>query len=88
MSSRKSLSKLFLELAQPDDEGYSRPVYVREFTGEYEGLKLGNGGSWCRRESALAQKYKVERHKAGTAIDYVQLHGYNSNPQKWPIRTA
>ncbi|MCQ2870760.1 hypothetical protein JT225_04515 [Helicobacter pylori] len=33
-----------MELAQPDKNGVSRWVSVREFIGKYQGLQLGNGG--------------------------------------------
>ncbi len=42
----KSKKELFLELAQPNKNGMSRWVSVTEFVGKYQGLQLGNGGSW------------------------------------------
>jgi hypothetical protein len=51
-------NNLFLELAEPDIEtGISRWVDVSEFVGRYKSLELGNGGSWCRKESTLAKVY-------------------------------
>ena len=47
--------ELFLKLAKPDEKGYSRWVNTTEFIGDYADLKLGNGGSWCRKESILAK---------------------------------
>lgn len=47
-------TELFIKLANPDKHGVSRWVYASEFTGEYIDLQLGNGGSWCRASSALA----------------------------------
>ena len=73
---------LFLELAKPDSEGKSRWVQVSEFTGKYAALKLGNGGSWCRKESILAKKYHIEFDKTqtpGNSIDAVRTNGYNNN---------
>ena len=75
MFKRESMAALFLELARPNEDGFSRPVYVGEFTGRYAKLRLGNGGSWCREDGRLAGEYNVERHKAGNRIDYVRLHG-------------
>lgn len=49
-------AELFIELAKPNAEGYSRWVYVSEFIGIYEKLKFGNGGDWCRSSSPLAKK--------------------------------
>ena len=74
-------TELFLELAKPDKNGKSRWVFVDEFVGEYKELKLGNGGSWCRKSSTLAKKYIVEFDKSktsGNSIDAVRLNGFNT----------
>ncbi|MBQ9311835.1 MAG: hypothetical protein IJ213_02195 [Bacteroidales bacterium] len=55
---------------------------VYEFTGIYKDLQLGNGGSWCRKSSMLAQKYIVEFDKSktkGNSIDAIRLNGFNEN---------
>ncbi len=80
-----SMAALFLELAKPNKTGVSRPVYVSEFIGKYAKLKMGNGGSWCRRESRLAFFYDVERGKKNGRIDYVKLNGEQKNPIRMPI---
>ena len=72
---------LFIELANPNKNGVSRWVDVSEFTGKYKDLKLGNGGSWCRKESTLAKKFIVEFDKtltAGNGIDRIRLNGFNN----------
>lgn len=77
----KTKTDLFLELAHPDKNGFSRWVSATEFTGEYEALKLGNGGSWCRKESTLAKKYIIKFDKSitpGNSIDRVRLAGFNN----------
>lgn len=74
-------TELFLKLAKPDKNGKSRWVYTSEFVGEYKELKLGNGGSWCRKSSTLAKKYIVEFDKSktsGNSIDAVRLNGFNT----------
>ncbi len=83
----KSNSKaaLFLELAKPNKDGFSRRVYVSEFAGKYAELKMGNGGAWCRESSRLASIYNVERGKKGVPIHYVRLHGFKKIPIKKPI---
>ncbi|WP_227411531.1 restriction endonuclease [Cruoricaptor ignavus] len=71
---------LFIELANPDEKGFSRWVYVDEFTGKYFALKLGNGGSWCRASSTLAKIYNIEFDKSktnGNSIDAIRLAGLN-----------
>lgn len=40
-------------------------------------LKLGNGGSWCRNSSRLAQIFKLERKKECGKITSVELKGWN-----------
>lgn len=43
---KKTQVELFLELAQPDEQGVSRWVEKTEFTGEYKDLMFQNGWSW------------------------------------------
>lgn len=84
-------TELFLELAQPDENGASRWVYVTEFVGKYAELKFGNGASWARKESKLAQKYKIEFNKnitVGNGIDAIRLVGYNENNSSQYISAA
>ena len=74
----QSKTDLFLELASPNEKGVSRWVEAREFTGKYKDLKLGNGGSWCRKSSSLAKKYIIELDKMitpGNSIDRIRLNG-------------
>ena len=74
-------TELFIKLANPDKNGFSRWVNVSEFVGEYKDLKLGNGGSWCRQSSSLAKKYIVQFDKSKTpsnSIDAVRLNGFNT----------
>lgn len=75
-------TELFLKLAKPNENGISRWVKATEFVGEYRALQLGNGGSWCRANSALAKKYIIEFDKSltsGNSIDAVRLNGFNAN---------
>lgn len=73
-------SELFLELAKPDAEGFSRKVSVDEFNGHYEGLRFGNGASWARDDGGLAKKFNIRRHKSGLRIIAVELQGYKKTP--------
>lgn len=77
----KSKKELFLELAQSDKMGVSCWVSAREFVGKYQGLQLGNGGSWCRNNSSLAKEFNLEFDKGqtlGNSIDRIRLNGYNT----------
>ena len=76
-----SKTELFLELAKPNENGISRWVNTDEFIGKFKDLKLGNGGSWCRKSSSLAKKYIVEFDKTitkGNSIDRIRLNGLNT----------
>jgi hypothetical protein len=76
----KSKTELFLELARPDEEGFSRCVSSDEFVGEYSRLSLGNGGDWCRSDGSLGRKFNIERIKEKGKIISVRLHGWRKNP--------
>lgn len=74
-------TELFLELAKPDKNGFSRWVNISEFIGKYKDLQLGNGRSWCRNSSALAKKYNLEIDRnitKGNSIDAIRLIGFNT----------
>ncbi len=47
---------LFLELSKKEGDGF---ISTDKFTGQYEGLRFGNGGSWARRDSAFANEHKL-----------------------------
>ncbi|MCR1814893.1 restriction endonuclease [Aliarcobacter butzleri] len=73
--------ELFLELAQPNENGISRWVNTSEFVGRYSTLELLNGLSWGRKSSTLAKKYNVETDKSvttGNKIDRIRLNGFNT----------
>ena len=81
MAKEKQTKKmLFLELASPDDNGYSRWVSVNEFIGKYSVLVMGNGCDWGRKSSPLRKEYNIEFDKSltpGNRVDRVRLVGFN-----------
>lgn len=85
MGKQPSKADLFIELACPDAQGFSKPVSVDLFVGKYERLKMGNGGDWCRDDGSLAKRFNIKRHKAGNRIVEVSLHGFKKQPIKKPI---
>lgn len=81
-----SKAALFLELAQPDSLGFSRPVPVSEFTGPYASLKFGNGGDWIRQDGSLAKRFNIRRHPEGKGkITQVELQGFKKVVIQKPI---
>ncbi len=75
--------ELFLKLANPDENGFSRWVYTSEFCGEFSSLELLNGLSWGRKSSNLAKKYILITDKTITKsnkIDRIKLNGFKTFP--------
>jgi len=76
---KDSKPDIFLKLAKPDQNtGFSDIIGLDELAAN--GLGFGNGGSWCRDDSALGKKYNIERIKRGNRIVGVKLNGYRKNP--------
>lgn len=72
---------MFIKLARPDNDGFSRRVSVDEFKGRYARLRFGNGADWARDDGTLARTYNINRIKEKTGrIIAVELHGYKKNP--------
>jgi len=76
---------LFIELAKPDTDGFSRSVKIEEFVGKYSVLKLGNGGSWCRDDGGLGKHFNIQRKKHVGRIVEIALHGRKKQPIEKPI---
>lgn len=82
-------NELFLKLAQPDENGFSRWVSISEFVGEYESLQFGNGASWARKESTLAKQFYIDFDKSlssGNRIDRIRLQGFKNDDYSQHIR--
>ena len=75
-----SKASRFLELAQPNEDGFSRAVPIEEFVGPYTDLVMGNGGDWCRSDGSLARVFNVRRIKQKNKIVAVELHGFKKRP--------
>lgn len=72
---------LWEELAQPDENGVSRWVYVTEFVGKYQGLQLLNGAGWSRDDGTFGKKYIIERDRSltpGNKVDAMRTVGFNN----------
>jgi hypothetical protein len=86
---KETKNSLFLELAQPDENGVSRWVSVNEFVGKYADLKFGNGASWARSDGSLAKKYFLERDSSltqGNSVDRIRLTGINNDDSSNQVR--
>lgn len=81
--------ELFEELAQVDENGYSRWVYVTEFAGKYQCLQLLNGAGWSRDDGSFGKKYKIERNKnitPGNKTDAIRTVGFKNGDYSQYIR--
>lgn len=77
---KKSKKDLFLELAKPNKEWFSRWVSKSEFTWKYSSLFFENWCSWWRADSSLDKEYIVEFNREKTPwnkIDKIRLNGFN-----------
>ena len=76
-------AELFLELADPNELGFSREVSVEEFVDKYACLVTRNGNHWARESSYLGKKYIIERKSKGkgNAITHIQLYGLKKTQQ-------
>ena len=87
---KKSLAKMFLEVAKPDAEGKTRMWLFTELEEIYVGHKFhtSNGGGWCRSDGEL-KPYIIDRPKqngnSGRNIG-IQLLGLRPTPIKKGIR--
>lgn len=89
MAKQKTKIELFEELAQIDENGCSRWVYVSEFVGKYQGLQLLNGAGWSRDDGSFGKKYLVERDRSltlGNKVDAIRTVGFNNGEYSQHIR--
>lgn len=77
----KNIIYKFLKLAKPDDDG--KAIVPCEKFEKDKDLKLGNGGSWCRKNSKLAEYFIIELHKdgSGNKNTSIELLGWNREIQ-------
>ncbi len=83
---KKSKKDLFLELAKPYEQGFSRDVKIEEFVQDYQKLQMGNGGDWCRDDGKLAEVYNIVRTLKKGKIVSVRLEGFKKIPIDKQIR--
>lgn len=82
--------RLFMELAKPDEKGYSRSVCVSEFVGKYQVLRFSNGGDWCRfdnnhlvrKQGDRKLKYRICTLKANGVFRCSQPFNDDENEEK------
>ncbi len=77
-NNKKSLKDKFLEIANPDKDGFSREVTIDELINIDRNFSTGNGGSWCRDDGPL-KEYNIVRKKRSNKICSVKLDGFNKN---------
>lgn len=81
---QKSLKEIFLELAQPDADGFSKEILMSDLLAIEPRFATGNGGDWCRSDGSL-REYNIVRNKEKNKIHSVKLDGFNKNSKERPI---
>jgi len=75
-----SPTSLFLELADPSEEGISRWIYIeKDFKDKFESLKdcYGNGDSLTRKNSVLYKNFEIEKKRGkSNKVKAVKLSGF------------
>ena len=84
---QKSLTEIFLEVAQPDEEGFSREVPIEELIAIDERFRTNNGCNWARSDGPLGKKYHVDRPLENGRVAAIKLNGFNQNPSEKSIRS-
>ncbi|WP_277218156.1 hypothetical protein [Peptoniphilus vaginalis] len=91
MSKKRTKIELFEELANIDENGFSRWVNVNEFVDKYQGLQLLNGAGWSRDDGPFGKKYKIERDKSltpGNKTDAIRTVGFNNCDYSQHIKSS
>lgn len=73
--------KLFLELANPDNNGKTNWIDVQNLPDKYQELYSNNGYSWCRNKSQLNKDFIVEKQYSGKKLSKVRLNGKRKNDE-------
>lgn len=81
MGTDKRKGKLFLELANPDNNGKTNWIDVQNLPDKYQELYSNNGYSWCRKKSQLNKDFIVEKQYSGKKLSKVRLNGKRKNDE-------
>lgn len=84
---KKGLAKIFLEVAKPNERGFSHSILIEDLVKIDKRFATGNGGHWCRSDGML-KEYNIIREKNGTKIVSVRLDGFNKNAKNRPIKNS
>lgn len=80
---KRNLADLFIEIANPDYNGFSREVFKIEFVGDYKDLYFTNGCNWMR---SLKGKFLYETSGRGESWK-IKLIGIDNGYHNRAIRT-
>lgn len=73
----------FLEIAQPNEDGYSREVTIEELVNIDPSFRTRNGCQWARQDTGPSAEYKLLKKygddgtKKGGPVYSIQLNGFN-----------
>mgnify|MGYP001356191283 FL=1 len=81
MIKKQSKNELFLELAQPNDQGISKVISTNLFIEKYSRLKHGNGRDWGRTDDKNFH-YNLKTKKNGNKIISYQCVGFKKTLSK------
>lgn len=79
---KTNLTKLFIEMSNPDHNGFSREVFKTEFIGKYSDLHFTNGCNWMR---SLKGKFLYKTSGRGESWK-IQLIGIDNGYHNRTVR--
>ena len=79
---KNSKNNLFIELAEPNNEGISRQVNISEFKDKYSNLSHVNGRDWGRNDDPRF-KYILDLEKEGNKIISYKCVGFKRALSKY-----
>lgn len=72
----KELQEKFLQIANVDENGYSKEVLIEELKNISPDYETRNGCQWARTGVGLLKNYKITRKKQNNKIISIKLDGF------------
>lgn len=79
------LGKLFVEIVEPDENGYSKEISIEELASYEPDFRTTNGSQWSRTNSWLGKQYKIKKTYKGNRVNTITLIGLQDKKEHHSI---
>ena len=79
------LGKLFVEIVEPDKNGYSKEISIEELASYEPDFRTTNGSQWSRANSWLGKQYKIKKTYKGNRVNTITLIGLQDKKEHHSI---